>query len=214
METRDRVLRHLKRRGPSSVGEVAAALSLSPNATRHHLLALERAAIVASEPDRDRSGGRSGVRRGAGRPARRYTLTLAAEGAFPKRYPELLAALLAVAEQQRVLDPLLRGVVDALATPLRAQLLRLPPRERLWRLLQALEYGDMLPALTAESGGWTLVAHNCVYRDAGCQAAGVCELLPRVVEAATDLPAERLSCQRDGLAACTFTGGWRSQTTG
>lgn len=210
METRDRVLRHLKRRGPSTVAEVAAALSLSLNATRHHLLALERAAIVASEPDRDRSDGR----RAAGRPARRYGLTLAAEDAFPKRYPELLAALLAVADQQRVLDPLLRGVVDALATPLRAQLMQLPPRERLWRLLQALEYGDMLPALTAESGGWTLVAHNCVYRDAGCQAVGVCELLPRVVEAATDLPAERLSCQRDGLAACTFTGGWRIQGTG
>lgn len=210
METRDRVLRHLKRQGPSSVAEVAAALSLSPNATRHHLLALERAAIIASEPDRDRAGGHRRV----GRPARRYALTLAAEDVFPKRYPELLAALLAVADQQRILDPLLRGVVDALATPLRAELLRLPPRERLWRLLQALEYGDMLPALTVESGGWTLVAHNCVYRDAGCQAAGVCELLPRVVEAATDLPAERLSCQRDGLAACTFTGGWRSQTTG
>jgi predicted ArsR family transcriptional regulator len=210
METRDRVLRHLKRQGPSTVSEVAAALSLSPNATRHHLLALERAAIVASEPDRERPGGR----RGAGRPARRYALTLAAEDAFPKRYPELLAALLAVADQQRVLEPLLRGVVDALAVPLRAELLRLPPRERLWRLLQALEYGDMLPALTTEPGGWTLIAHNCVYRDAGCQAAGVCELLPRVVEAATGLPAERLSCQRDGLAACTFSGGWRPLPTG
>ena len=206
METRDRVLRHLKRQGPSTVAEVASALSLSANATRHHLLALERAAIVASEPDRGR--------RGVGRPARRYALTLAAEDAFPKRYPELLAALLTVADRQRVLDPLLRGVVDALATPLRADLMRLPPRERLWRLLQALEYGDMLPALTAESGGWTLVAHNCVYRDAGCQAPGVCELLPRVVEAATDLPAERLSCQRDGLPTCTFTGGWRAEPTG
>ncbi len=214
METRDRVLRHLKRQGPSTVAEVAAALSLSPNATRHHLLALERAAIVASEPDRGRHGGRGAGRTGAGRPARRYALTLVAEDAFPKRYPELLAALLAVADQQRVLEPLLRGVVDALATPLRTQLLHLPPRERLWRLLQALEYGDMLPALTAKSDGWTLVAHNCVYRDAGCQAAGVCELLPRVVEAATDLPAERLSCQRDGLSACTFTGGWSLRATG
>ena len=205
METRDRVLRHLKRRGPSTVADVATALSLSPNATRHHLLALERAAIVATDPDR----GRPASGRGPGRPARRYALTLAAEDAFPKRYPELLSAMLTVAEDQRVLEPLLRGVVDALATPRRAELLRLPPRERLWRLLQALQYGDMLPALTAESGGWTLVAHNCVYRDAGCQVAAVCDLLPRVVEAATDLPAERLSCQRDGRAACTFSGGWR-----
>jgi predicted ArsR family transcriptional regulator len=206
METRDRVLRHLKRHGGATVPELADALGFSANAARHHLMRLEREGVVASAPDRKRHG--------AGRPAQRYTLTLAAEDAFPKRYPELLAALLAVADQQRVLEPLLRGVVDALAVPLRAELLRLPPRERLWRLLQALEYGDMLPALTTEPGGWTLIAHNCVYRDAGCQAAGVCELLPRVVEAATDLPAERLSCQRDGLAACTFSGGWRPLPTG
>lgn len=200
MDTRDRVLRHLKRQGPSTVAEVAAALALSPNATRHHLLALERAGVVAAEPDRGR--------RAAGRPARRYALTDAAEDAFPKRYPELLAALLAVAERQHLIEPLLRGVVDALATPLRAELAALPPRERLRALLKALRYGDMLPALTADPDGWRLVAHNCVYRDAGCQVAGVCDLLPRVVEAATGLPAERLSCQRDGRAACSFSGGW------
>lgn len=210
METRDRVLRHLKRKGPSTVADVASALSLSPNATRHHLLALERAAIVASEPDRDRGGGP----RTAGRPARRYALTLAAEDVFPKRYPELLAALLAAADQQRLIEPLLRGVVDALAAPLRDELAAHPPRERPWRLLQAIDYGDMLPALTADTEGWRLVAHNCVYRDAGCQVAEVCELLPRVMEAATGLPAERLACQRDGLAACTFSGGWRPQPSG
>jgi hypothetical protein len=37
----------------------------------------------------------------------------------------------------------------------------------------------------------------------------VCDLLPRVIEAATGLGAERLECQRDGRPACVFTGGWR-----
>lgn len=200
MDTRDRVLRHLKRRGASTVSDVAAALKLSPNATRHHLLALERAGVVASEPDRSR--------RAAGRPARRYALTEAAEDAFPKRYPELLAALLAVAERRRLVEPLLDGVVEALAEPLQAELATLAPRERLRALLKALRYGDMLPALTADGDGWRLVAHNCVYRDAGCQVAGVCDLLPRVVETAAGLAAERVSCQRDGRAACTFVGRW------
>ncbi len=201
METRDRVLRHLKRHGGSTVPELADALGFSANAARHHLMRLEREGVVASAPDRKRHG--------AGRPAQRYTLTLAAEDAFPKRYPELLAALLAEGARQHVLEPLLRGVVESLAAPLRPALASLPPRERLRGVLTALEYGDMLPVLTVEDEGWRLVAHNCVYRDAGCQVAEVCELLPRVVEASTGLPAERIACQRDGERACTFSGGWR-----
>jgi hypothetical protein len=58
------------------------------------------------------------------------------------------------------------------------------------------------------------VAHNCLYRDAGCQVAGVCDLLPRVIEAATGLGAERLECQRDDRPACVFTGGWRPAPVG
>jgi len=203
METRDRVLRHLKRNGPTTVAELAADLDLSANAARHHLRRLARAGALTGAPD--------GRHRGPGRPAIRYALTLAAEGAFPKRYPQLLAALLDQAERHAVLDRLLDGVVEAWAAPQRAALGRLPPRERLRALLEGLDYGDMLPVLTQEAAGWRLVAHNCVYRDAGCQAAGVCHILPRVIESATGLPAERLECQRDGRPGCIFTGGWRTR---
>lgn len=199
METRDRVLHHLKREGPASVPELAAALSLSANATRHHLHRLEREGVVRVEVAR--AGG-------VGRPARRYALTPAAEDAFPKRYPQLLAALLAAAEQRGVLDALLQDVVAELAAPVREALAPLAPHERLLGLLRAVRYGDMLPSLATDPEGWRLVAHNCVYRDAGCQSAAVCELLPRLVTAATGLPAERTACQRDGRASCTFRGGW------
>ncbi len=203
MQTRDRILRHLKRHGPATVAEVAAAVGLSANATRHHLGRLIRDGALTGEPDR----------RGhfAGRPAVRYALTLAAEGAFPKRYPELLAALLDQADRHALLDRLLGGIVETWAAPQRAALARLPPRERLRPLLEGLDYGDMLPVLTEDARGWRLTAHNCVFRDAGCRAAGVCELLPRLIASATGLEAERLECQRDGLAACVFTGGWRER---
>ena len=202
MQTRDRVLHHLKRSGPSTVAEVAAALDLSANAARHHLGRLARNGAVTGENARSDGS--------AGRPAVRYGLTLAAEESFPKRYPELLAALLAEAERHALLDRLLSGVVEAWAAPQRTDLARRPPRERLRALLEALDYGDMLPVLSEDGDGWRLVAHNCLYRDAGCQVAGVCDLLPRVIEAATGLGAERLECQRDDRPACVFTGGWRT----
>jgi predicted ArsR family transcriptional regulator len=198
METRDRVLRHLKRQGATTVAELSRSLRLSPNATRHHLLALSRSGAVSSEA--------TPVDGKRGRPATRYSLTLAAEDAFPKRYPELLSALLAEAENQGVLAALLAGIQDRLAAGVRADLAPLPPRARLLALLRTLDYGDMLPALTLEASTWHLVAHNCVYREAGCQVEGVCELLPQVITRATDLPAERVACQRDGLRVCTFAG--------
>jgi predicted ArsR family transcriptional regulator len=201
MQTRERVLHHLKRRGPSTIAEVGAALELSANAARHHLSRLVREGAVTS--GRGRSEG------AAGRPAMRYALTLAAESSFPKRYPELLAAVLAEAERRALLGRLLDGVVEGWAAPLRARMALHAPRARVRALLEALDYGDMLPVLSEDAGGWRLVAHNCLYRDAGCQVAGVCDLLPRVIEAATGLTAERLECQRDGRPACVFTGGWR-----
>jgi len=198
MDSRERVLRHLKRHGPSSVGELTNALGLSANAARHHLTRLARAGVVRVDAPV--------IGAGRGRPAQRYALTVAAEDAFPKRYPELLTAVLREAERQGTLDGLLEGIAHSFADALRLELAGLEPRARLLALLRALDFGDMLPALSFPERSWRLDAHNCVYRDAGCQVRGVCDLLPRVIALATGLAAERLECQRDGRSACTFTG--------
>jgi predicted ArsR family transcriptional regulator len=202
MDTRERTLRHLKRHGPSSVAELSIALGLSANAVRHHLTRLSRAGVVRLDATANRAG--------RGRPAQRYTLTVAAEDAFPKRYPELLTAVLREAERRGALDELLEGVAQSLADALRVDLAGLEPRARLLALLRALDFGDMLPALSFPGRAWRLDAHNCVYREAGCQVRGVCDLLPRVIALATGLAAERLECQRDGRSACTFTGSLTS----
>ncbi len=198
MDTRERVLRHLKRHGPSSVGELTTSLGLSANAARHHLTRLARAGVVRVDAPV--------IGTGRGRPAQRYALTVAAEAAFPKRYPELLTAVLREAERQGTLDGLLEGIARSFADALRLELAGLEPRARILALLRALDFGDMLPALSFPERSWRLDAHNCVYRDAGCQVRGVCDLLPRVIALATGLAAERLECQRDGRSACTFTG--------
>jgi predicted ArsR family transcriptional regulator len=105
MSSRDELLRHLKIRGPSTVRQLAEATGLSDNAVRHHLARLRQQGFVDEHA----------LREGVGRPAHRYALTAQAEGAFPKRYVDLLEAVLESAAARGILDTLLDDVAAALA---------------------------------------------------------------------------------------------------
>lgn len=196
--SRDDVLRHLKVHGPATVRELAAVTGLSDNAVRHHLAHLTGEGIVGERPRRE----------GVGRPAHVFELTAAAEGAFPKRYAELLNAVLERAAARGVLQQLLDDVAAGLADGVRAEIAALPPRARLLALMQRLDYGDMLGRLSNTEGGWEFHAYNCVYRDTGERFEPVCDLLPRVVRLATGIGAERVRCQRDGNRSCHFAGSY------
>ncbi|MEJ2668384.1 MAG: ArsR family transcriptional regulator [Deinococcales bacterium] len=200
MPSREDILRHLKVQGPSSVRQLVAATGLSANAVRHHLTRLAGERIVEEHDQRT----------GVGRPAHVYALTLAAEGAFPKRYPELLDAVLERAAARGLLLELLDDVAASLADGVKADLADLPPRARLLALMQRLDYGDMLGRLANTEGGWEFHAYNCVYRATGERFEPVCDLLPKVVHYATGMDAERVRCQRDGNRTCHFAGSYLS----
>lgn len=201
MESRDRLLARLKRTGPATVPELVDASGLSENTVRHHLTRFRAAGLVDEA---------EALHEGPGRPAKRYRLTRAAEGHFPKRYDELLQLVLAEAEAEDRLSPLLDGVARRLGGALRDELARLPPKQRLLALMERLDYGDMLGQLEETAGdGWTFEAHNCVYYQAGVRFEPVCDLLPRSIRSATGLPAERVVCQRDGSRTCHFAGSYR-----
>ena len=200
--TRSRVLETLKRTGACTVAELEAAVGVSENTVRHHLAKLKAEGLVEESPSEPS---------GPGRPAQRYRLTVHAEGEFPKRYVELLTLVLAEAEQNDALNPLLQGVARSLAAHVRPELEGLPPEARLRALMDRLDYGDMLGRLDATPGGWEFRAYNCVYRDAGIRFEDVCDLLPKIVREATGLPCERVVCQRDGNRACVFAGGYHPE---
>jgi predicted ArsR family transcriptional regulator len=198
MSTRDALLRHLKVAGPSTVRDLAQALAISPNAVRHHLTRLRGEGFVHEDLRRE----------GVGRPAKLVALTRAAEGEFPKRYPDLLEAVLERAEARSMLDELLSDVAESLAARVRPELDGLPPAERLQGLMDRLDYGEMLGQLRHTPGGWEFRAYNCVYRATGERFEGVCDLLPEVVKRAAGTDAERVRCQRDGHRTCTFAGSF------
>ncbi|MFN2476404.1 MAG: helix-turn-helix transcriptional regulator [Chthoniobacterales bacterium] len=83
--TRGQVLENL-RGGERTVNELAAALKLTDNAVRAHLLTLERDGLIHQ----------SGTRAGFRKPHATYALTPEAEQIFPKAYGPLLASVLTV----------------------------------------------------------------------------------------------------------------------
>lgn len=87
--TRGRIIA-LLRSATRTVNELAEALSLTDNAVRAHLVALERDGLVRQ----------SGLRRGLRKPHFAYHLTPEAEQLFPKAYGPLLNAILDVLAQE------------------------------------------------------------------------------------------------------------------
>src|SRR5947209_9117387 len=83
--TRGQIL-ELLRTNERTVNELAAALRLTDNAVRAHLLSLERDGLVSQ----------SGIQHGFRKPHVTYALTADAEQIFPKAYGALLDILLTV----------------------------------------------------------------------------------------------------------------------
>ena len=81
---------NLLRRTRQTVDDLAAALGLTDNAVRSHLVRLERDGLVRQR----------GVRRGERRPSLVYELTSDAELLFPKAYAPALGSLLEVMSER------------------------------------------------------------------------------------------------------------------
>jgi predicted ArsR family transcriptional regulator len=82
--TRGQIVALLRRSG-RTVSELADELSLTDNAVRSHLAALERDGLVETQ---------RGASRGVGKPPSTYTLTPAADALLPKAYAPVLGILL------------------------------------------------------------------------------------------------------------------------
>ncbi|MFI5266534.1 MAG: helix-turn-helix transcriptional regulator [Chloroflexota bacterium] len=83
-DARERVLRRLLERGPSTVEELARDLGVVPVTMRSHLTALQEQGLVAGADERGH----------VGRPRRRFSLTRQAEALLPSRAGGLSADLL------------------------------------------------------------------------------------------------------------------------
>lgn len=106
--SRGRILDEL-RRAPATISDLTGRLTLSANAVRSHLAALERDGIVVPE---------SRQRQGVGKPAHLYRLTTEARSLTPKAYDAMLDVVLDVVRERTGPDgyaEILNGAADRLA---------------------------------------------------------------------------------------------------
>lgn len=200
--TRGRIV-VLLRRGTSTVNELADALELTDNAVRGHLAVLERDGLIE----------RAGVRRGVGKPAHVYRLTVEGGLALSRAHAPVLMSLLE-ALGERLSKEQLDGVLDAAgrrAAPSSPTASSSPEgengaaniRERAEeavRLIDALG-GDAY--IDRRNGTLTIRGHGCVLGDLNEQQPLTCRMLQSLLSEMLGQPVREI-CERNGNPRCAF----------
>jgi predicted ArsR family transcriptional regulator len=185
----------LLRRSSRTVDELAQALSLTDNAVRAHLAALERDGIVQQR----------GVRRGSGKPASVYTLAPEAEQLFPKAYDPVLQQLLDVLHGRMTpeeVETLLREVGRRMAGRW-----KVPPGELRVRLGAAVEdFNELggMAELEECDGHFCIHSYSCPLADVVLEHPEVCYLAETLLSELVGAPVQK-HCDYTGSPRCSFT---------
>ena len=185
----------LLRDSNKTVNELAAALNLTDNAVRAHLLSLERDRLVLQ----------SGLVKGFRKPQFAYGLTDEARHLFPKSYDSLFNQLLDVLKNRLsagalkdVLYEVGRKIGNKNSSAAEASL-----ASRLDNTLQALEELGGAAKLVTEDGKTYIKSESCPFADAVAEHPEVCQLTKSVIEEIVGKPVKEI-CSRQPLPQCCF----------
>jgi predicted ArsR family transcriptional regulator len=169
--TRDKVLLHLKQKGPQTAAQLASRIRVTPVAVRQHLDRLSKEGLVAFDDERCR----------VGRPRRIWRLAPRAQAVFPDAHSDLAIELIDAVESAYGDE----GLDRLVATRTRAQLKRyresLPPRgvsieKRVAALAKLRRAEGFMAEWSKERDGTLLLVENhCPI----CAAAAACPSLCR-----------------------------------
>ena len=193
--TRGRVVA-LLRQGDMTVDELAAALGLTDNAVRAHLVTLERDSLV--QPG-ERRGGR------VGKPATSYRISPQAELLLSKAYLPLLTGLLDALGDQLPVEQL-RPLFQEAGTRMAAGVEQ--PRGDLRRRVQAAsqllnQLGGLSSVDEVEGGGFVIRSRGCPVGAAVRERPEVCEAIVSLVADLTGAQVQSC-CQRGDRPSCCF----------
>lgn len=164
---RDKVLFHLKTKGPQTAAQLARRLDVTPMAVRQHLQALAADGLVSHTDER----------RKVGRPARVWSLLPSAARRFPDSHGDLTVELLKAVRTTFGDDGLDRLVTERSRQQRSGYAARMPapgsPVEERIAALAAIrsEEGYMAEWAPQPDGTWLLSENHCPI----CAAATVCQ---------------------------------------
>jgi len=170
----ERILFHLKTRGPSETLALAAALSVSRQAALQHLERLMADGLVHHEDQR----------RGVGRPRRIWSLTTRAQGRFPDAHAQLTIEILEGLREEFGDAGVERMISRREAVTTRAYAAAMANQQTLRDRVAALAEirtaeGYMADWSPDPGGGFLLVENHCPI----CAAAAACQGFCRAEQA-------------------------------
>jgi predicted ArsR family transcriptional regulator len=194
--TRGRILA-LLRDEQRTVNDLAAALNLTDNAVRAHLLSLERDGLVQQR----------GTRRGRSKPHASYGLSPEAEHIFPKAYGPLLGHLLTVISKRftsRELRAAMRKVGAAVAAD---HVPRLKGHSRSERIKAALDLFNEIggSAVFDQDGGKQFIhgRNGCPLTAVSTNHPEACLIVESLLSTVIGVPVET-RCEYSETPRCCF----------
>ncbi len=184
---------------PRNVNDLAAALQLTDNAVRAHLISLERDGLIQ----------RRGVRRGVRKPHVAYGLTADAEHIFPKAYGLLLNHLLASVSRRlnrRELRASMREVGRALAGEHAYRLRRKKSGERLTAALDIIKKLGGAPVAFRVDGQKIIRGNTCPLAAITADYPEACLIVETLLTEIIGVPVKE-HCARGQPPACCFEVG-------
>lgn len=196
LDSRQRILRHLKRVGEASVADLSGGLGLTPVTIRHHLEALQGDGLVERPTARRKAG--------PGRPELIYQATPAADRLMPRNYGELCSCLLSASTSARSgeeLEHVLERLGDKLGTDER-------PAGGLGGVRRALEQRGYFPTVRRTDGGITVRLANCPYLEVAELTPALCHFDRALIEGllGTEVRMEKRIVQNEPVCVFRTTG--------
>jgi predicted ArsR family transcriptional regulator len=196
--TRGQVLQKL-RAGEQTVNDLAAALRLTDNAVRAHLISLERDGLIQQ----------TGTRQGFRKPHATYGVTSQSEQIFPKAYGPLLDLVLDVFEQKltpRALDAGMREVGRRLAAGYGERVRGKSRKQRIAVALEILHDLGGSASFQVENGSHLIRGKGCPLAAATAQHSSACLIAESLLSQLIGVRVKQC-CQRNGSPACCFAVG-------
>lgn len=200
IDTRERVLQSILECGPSTAGQLAERLGLTPAAVRRHLTTLTEGGVIDSREQRVYG------QRGRGRPSRAFYLTDRGRADFYQAYDSLaveaLRALVAVAGPEAVSELAERRVADVEARYRRARS-EDPESTQVQALTQALSASGYVASIQPVSSGEQICQHHCPVAHVAAEFPQLCEAETQLFGRLLGSHVQRLATIAHGDGVCT-----------
>lgn len=195
--TRWGILEILKRKGQSSVDDLAEALKLTPMGIRQHLMILQRDGLVEATE----------VRRKTGRPHYVFSLTESANELFPRRYHHLLHMLIEEIKSEsgpEGLERLLGRLADKVVEGSKDRVAGKGFEARVAETAKLLEEGGSLAEWSPQNGGYVIKEFNCPYYFVASRHPELCVVSKEIISRLVDADVERTECLLNDAVSCTY----------